>query len=226
MRLFHKETLSGMCSNALRSTRAFAASSFSRDAALIHSCTLRGIVVTPRARMSAASAGCESLAASSHTSSFCGHASHPFLMRFLAAETFPATSSSLAAAIHPGPCPGLVATMLFKSSLAFFRSATSASDLSLIPCRSVRYPFGSTTVCPETLSDARSSCKESTVPLPSATEVKSADADALSPSSLPPTVAFKTAGSSCAREAFSAAALASSVSGGGANFSSFCFLTV
>ena len=60
-------------------------------------------------------------------------------MKLLAAWSFPASSSNLAAAIQPGACFGFVEMTDFKSSLAFLMSEISASDEILMDFKSVRY---------------------------------------------------------------------------------------
>ena len=205
-------TLFGMFSNARLSTRRLRSSSASSLAACIQIFTELGSDTTPRARIALAFSGVLSLAASIHTSSDFGHASHPFWMKLLAAWSFPASSSNLAAAIHPGACFGLVEMTDFKSSLAFLMSEISASDEILMDFKSVRYPFGSTTVCPDTESDSLSSFRPSTVPRPSPTALRSVSAPSSTSWVLTP---------------FSSSALCSSVSGAGANCAkSFFFFIV
>lgn len=63
-----------------------------------------------------------SLTASSQTSSFFGHTSQPLMMVFLAVCILPVTSSSLAAAIQPGACFGLVVITDLRRRRAFFTS--------------------------------------------------------------------------------------------------------
>ncbi|KDO38744.1 hypothetical protein CISIN_1g031831mg [Citrus sinensis] len=105
---FHNLTESGTFSSPLRNTLLLFVSSCSNFAACNHNLTEFGIIFTPLAMTALASSGLASLQASNQTSSFFGHSSQPFFINCLAAATFPATSSNLAAAIQPGGCFGLV----------------------------------------------------------------------------------------------------------------------
>mmetsp|Transcript_4163 Transcript_4163/g.6155 ORF Transcript_4163/g.6155 Transcript_4163/m.6155 type:complete len:243 (+) Transcript_4163:1824-2552(+) len=119
------------------------------------------------------------LAASSQTSSFLGQVSQPFMIRFLAAISFPVSCSRRAAAIQPGPCLGFVVMTLFNNKRAFLISCRSELDCTRTEeFKSVKYPFGSITVCPVTesatlssfipsiLSLARPNCVRSFLPAP------------------------------------------------------------
>mmetsp|Transcript_17012 Transcript_17012/g.52735 ORF Transcript_17012/g.52735 Transcript_17012/m.52735 type:complete len:219 (-) Transcript_17012:940-1596(-) len=135
---FHSRTLEGTCSSARRSTRRLASASSSSSAARSHNLTLPVMARTPAASTPlAASPACRRLA-SSHTSSEPGHSSQPRWMMARAEVILPATSSSRAAAIHPGACFGLVAVTLFSSTRAFLMSDTSASEVMRIDERPVR----------------------------------------------------------------------------------------
>ena len=79
--------------------------------------------------------------------------------------------------------------------------------------RSVRYPFGSTTVWPDTLSEARSSLRPSMVPRPAPTAVRSV---------APPAGVSSPEPTTLPAVSFSAAAWARSVSGTGVYC--ICFL--
>ena len=200
---FHSRTEFGTFSRALRNTRRLRSSSVSNCAACIQILTELGRDCTPRARIALAFSDVFNRAASIQTSSFLGHASHPFCMNVRACCNLPASSSRRAAAIHPGPCFGFVLMTLLSNSLAFLISAMSAALVIFCDPKSVRYPLGSIVVCPVTLSDNLSSFNPSTVPRPSPTAVKSCSAP---PSS---TAVFVVS--------FSAKALAKSVSGAGMN---------
>mmetsp|Transcript_627 Transcript_627/g.1343 ORF Transcript_627/g.1343 Transcript_627/m.1343 type:complete len:343 (+) Transcript_627:954-1982(+) len=161
MALFQSCTELGTNSRLRRSTAFLRTSCVSRSAALSQILTLVGSCSTAFARrVLAVSVGCN-LAASSHTSSDSGHCSHPCSTILRAADIFPANSSTLAAAIQPGPCFGLVDVTDCSRIRAFLMSPTSASDDTLRLLSDVRYPLGSTTVCPDTLSDILSSLEVS-----------------------------------------------------------------
>mmetsp|Transcript_7706 Transcript_7706/g.10818 ORF Transcript_7706/g.10818 Transcript_7706/m.10818 type:complete len:312 (-) Transcript_7706:280-1215(-) len=164
----HSFTELGMNSKALRSTTRFLVASVSSSAALNQIFTLPDKCRTALAKIVLAFSGGVNREASSQTSSFSGQISQPCFIIFLAATNFPAYSSNLAAAIQPGPCFGFVLVTLFSKSLAFSMSPTSALELIFIEFKLVKYPFGSTTVCPETLSLIRSKFKPKTFPRASA----------------------------------------------------------
>mmetsp|Transcript_34633 Transcript_34633/g.70734 ORF Transcript_34633/g.70734 Transcript_34633/m.70734 type:complete len:220 (-) Transcript_34633:98-757(-) len=129
----------GTNSRALRSTVFLRSrSSPSSSAACSQIFTLCGKWCTAWAKMVFALSELCSRAASSHTSSLSGQISQPSLMMARAATTFPANSSTRAAAIHPGPCFGLVVVTERSSRRAFLMSPTSASLLILMLFRSVR----------------------------------------------------------------------------------------
>mmetsp|Transcript_38634 Transcript_38634/g.114848 ORF Transcript_38634/g.114848 Transcript_38634/m.114848 type:complete len:260 (-) Transcript_38634:872-1651(-) len=104
----HSLTEFGTTSSALRSTRRRMPRLDSREAACSQILTEVGIFLIASARTTLAFSGVCSRAASSHTSSFAAQARQPSRMICRAATSLPATSSSRAAAIQPGPCPGLV----------------------------------------------------------------------------------------------------------------------
>mmetsp|Transcript_29080 Transcript_29080/g.68543 ORF Transcript_29080/g.68543 Transcript_29080/m.68543 type:complete len:270 (+) Transcript_29080:249-1058(+) len=131
-------TLLGTTSSARRSTRRRIMMLLSSEAACSQILTDCGIFFTASASTVLAFSGVCSRAASSHTSSFAGHAMQPSRITCRALTSLPATSSSRAAAIQPGPCPGLVEVTDLRSSRAFLMSPTSASVLILIELRSVR----------------------------------------------------------------------------------------
>ena len=134
----HSLTELGITSSALRSTRRRIVMSVSSEAACIQILTDDGIFFTASASTVFEFSGVCSRAASSHTSSFAGHARQPSRMTCRAATSLPATSSRRAAAIQPGPCPGLVDVTDLSSSRAFLMSPISASVLTLMLLRSVR----------------------------------------------------------------------------------------
>mmetsp|Transcript_46276 Transcript_46276/g.106832 ORF Transcript_46276/g.106832 Transcript_46276/m.106832 type:complete len:309 (+) Transcript_46276:2989-3915(+) len=152
----------GSTSSALRSTRRRSRSSSSSEAACSHTLTEVGTARTASARISLALPVPCSRAASSQTSSEPGQARQASFISPIALLILPATSSSRAEAIHAGACDGLVWRTESSSSRAFLMSPISASEDTLTEARSVRYPLGSTTVCPLTESPARSSLTEST----------------------------------------------------------------
>mmetsp|Transcript_2317 Transcript_2317/g.7456 ORF Transcript_2317/g.7456 Transcript_2317/m.7456 type:complete len:228 (+) Transcript_2317:2415-3098(+) len=82
---FHSLTEFGMFSSARRNTRRFLSSSVSNCAAAIQIFTLCGSDATPRASTAFAFSGVFKRAASIHTSSLFGHASHPRWMKLRAA---------------------------------------------------------------------------------------------------------------------------------------------
>mmetsp|Transcript_41909 Transcript_41909/g.94687 ORF Transcript_41909/g.94687 Transcript_41909/m.94687 type:complete len:341 (-) Transcript_41909:969-1991(-) len=131
-------TLLGTNSSARRSTVFLRSNSLSSSAACIQILTLCGRWWMALARMVLAFSPDCSRAASSHTSSDSGHVSHPCLISARADTIFPANSSTLAAAIQPGPCLGLVEVTLLSRRRAFLMSPTSASLLILMLFRSVR----------------------------------------------------------------------------------------
>mmetsp|Transcript_92524 Transcript_92524/g.293430 ORF Transcript_92524/g.293430 Transcript_92524/m.293430 type:complete len:292 (+) Transcript_92524:1433-2308(+) len=135
---FHRRTELGMNSRALRSTRALACTSCSRLAASIHRRTLCGRDFTALATTALALCGFSRRAASSQTSSLLGQCLQPCAMSWRADCTLPATSSSRAAAIQPGPCLGFDVITLFSSVRAFLMSLMSASDCTCRALRSVR----------------------------------------------------------------------------------------
>ena len=128
---FHSRTLSGTRSSARSRIRFLELSSVSRLAARIQILTDFGSAATPLAKTPLASSPFCSLDASNQTSSDPGHSSHPFSTMARASCNFPATSSSLAAAIQPGACLGLVLMTDLSKSRAFLMSLISASDLSV-----------------------------------------------------------------------------------------------
>mmetsp|Transcript_2990 Transcript_2990/g.8184 ORF Transcript_2990/g.8184 Transcript_2990/m.8184 type:complete len:219 (+) Transcript_2990:144-800(+) len=134
---FHNRTLLGMYSRALRYTRFRLATSSSRSAARSHTVTASGISFTARARIPLALEGGCKRDASSHTSAFRGHARHPRSIILRASASFPAISSSRAAATHPGACVGFVDVTDRSSRRAFLMSPISASLFTLIAFRSV-----------------------------------------------------------------------------------------
>mmetsp|Transcript_2203 Transcript_2203/g.8463 ORF Transcript_2203/g.8463 Transcript_2203/m.8463 type:complete len:384 (+) Transcript_2203:502-1653(+) len=170
---FHSRTDDGIFSRAFRSTCRFRSSSSSSCVACIHRSTFRGMCATARAKIALASSAVLSRAFSLQTSGFMGHASHPFCAKDRAALIFPASSSNLAAAIQPGACFGFVFITDFSNSLAFLTSLISAVDEIFWLCSEVKYPVGSTTVCPLTLSPMESSFSPRTAPRPSPTAVRS-----------------------------------------------------
>ena len=135
----HSLTEDGINSNARLNTAFFLLLSGSSSAARSHSFVDVGKRVTARCKTERpfASELCN-LAASNHTSSASGHASHPNWINFRAAIAFPAISSTRAAAIQPGACFGLVVVTDFNSNRAFLISPTSEAVLTLIEFRSVR----------------------------------------------------------------------------------------
>mmetsp|Transcript_12514 Transcript_12514/g.31218 ORF Transcript_12514/g.31218 Transcript_12514/m.31218 type:complete len:246 (+) Transcript_12514:2031-2768(+) len=169
----HSLTELGITSRALRSTRRRIIAFDSSDAACSQILTDCGIFFTASASTVLAFSRVCSRAASSHTSSLAGHALQPSRITCRAATSLPATSSRRAAAIQPGPWPGLVEVTDLSSSRAFLMSPISASVEILIEFRSVRYPLGSTTVCPVTESDIWSSLTESTAPRASPIDLRS-----------------------------------------------------
>mmetsp|Transcript_4455 Transcript_4455/g.16309 ORF Transcript_4455/g.16309 Transcript_4455/m.16309 type:complete len:356 (+) Transcript_4455:1268-2335(+) len=210
---FHKRTELGTFSNARRKTRRLRSSSSSSCAACIQIFTEFGSACTPRAKIALPFSGVFKRAASIHTSSFFGHASHPFCINTRACCNFPANSSKRAAAIQPGACFGFVLITLLSNNLAFLISEISAALVIFCAPKSVKYPLGSIVVCPVTESLNLSSFNPSTVPRPSPTAVKSCS---------PP---FSSA--SALVVSFSASALANSVSGAGMNPTfNFFFLIV
>mmetsp|Transcript_21393 Transcript_21393/g.45961 ORF Transcript_21393/g.45961 Transcript_21393/m.45961 type:complete len:270 (-) Transcript_21393:748-1557(-) len=128
----------GTTSRALRSTLRRMVRLDSSDAACSQILTDEGIFFTASASTAFAFSDVCRRAASSQTSSFAGHALHPSRMTCLALSSLPATSSSRAAAIQPGPWPGLVEVTDLSSSRAFLMSPISASVETLIELRSVR----------------------------------------------------------------------------------------
>jgi len=153
----HSLTELGTCSRARRRTTFFDSSAVSSSAARSHSLTLVEMCRMALASTALACSGVASRAASSHTSSLSGHVSHPLAMSVRAIASFPANASTRAAAIHPGPCLGLVVVTLLRRRRAFLMSPISESVDTLIEFNPVRYPFGSTTVWPVTESDILSS---------------------------------------------------------------------
>ena len=170
---FHSRTEVGTRSRALRKTRRLRASSSSRNAACVHRSTFVGSASTARAKIARAVSGGFKRAFSIQTSAFPGHASHPRCAKLRAALIFPASSSRRAAAIQPGACFGFVLITDLSSSLAFLTSAMSDVDDTFTLERPVRYPLGSTTVCPATESPIASSFSPSTLERPSPTAVRS-----------------------------------------------------
>mmetsp|Transcript_32518 Transcript_32518/g.98301 ORF Transcript_32518/g.98301 Transcript_32518/m.98301 type:complete len:286 (+) Transcript_32518:448-1305(+) len=135
---FHKRTELGMNSRAFRNTRAFAWTSCSRFAASIQRRTLWGNDLTALATTAFALCGFSSRAASSHTSSLFGQCLHPWAINWRADCTLPATSSRREAAIHPGPCLGLLVITDFNKVRAFLMSLMSASDCTCKAFKSVK----------------------------------------------------------------------------------------
>mmetsp|Transcript_6129 Transcript_6129/g.13365 ORF Transcript_6129/g.13365 Transcript_6129/m.13365 type:complete len:337 (-) Transcript_6129:253-1263(-) len=215
----HSFTELGTTSSALRRTRRRIVMFDSSEAAWSQILTEEGIFLTASASTALAFSGVWSRAASSQTSSLAGHALHPSRITWRALTSLPATSSRRAAAIQPGPWPGFVCVTDLSSSRAFLMSPISASVDTLIELRSVRYPFGSTTVCPETESDIWSSLTERTAPRASPMDLRSVSGVAPPDMgvSIPPVVicfGSRDVCTSCSIRAFS-----SSVSGVGMNFS-------
>mmetsp|Transcript_30356 Transcript_30356/g.116410 ORF Transcript_30356/g.116410 Transcript_30356/m.116410 type:complete len:202 (-) Transcript_30356:571-1176(-) len=201
-----------MISNAFRSTRRLASVASSRADACSQILTLFGMCLTAEARTVFACSGGWRRTASSQTSSDVGHILQPWAISFLAACILPANSSNRAAAIQPGPCFGLVLVTDLSRCRSFLISPTSVSELIRSPSICVKYPFGSTTVCPDTESETRSSFCPSTAPLPSPMDARSVVA--------PGNVA------SVFVIADSFRAISSRESGAGVYFSSFCFFTL
>mmetsp|Transcript_14008 Transcript_14008/g.30734 ORF Transcript_14008/g.30734 Transcript_14008/m.30734 type:complete len:253 (+) Transcript_14008:63-821(+) len=169
MAVHHSLTEVGMASMARRRTARFFSTVFSMSAAARYILTLLGMWRTAVARTVLEMLGGLRRAASSQTSSLSGQTSVPSRMMALACAIFPAHSSTLAAAIHPGPCLGLVSLTLLSKSLALLISARSALLVMTELSKLVRYPFGSTLVCPDTLScETLSKLIPSTVPRASA----------------------------------------------------------
>ncbi|GIX62894.1 G-patch domain-containing protein [Babesia caballi] len=162
---FHSRTELGMNSSAFRRIRRLSLTLVARLAASTHTLTDLGTILTALASTACTYSGFSRRAASSHTSSRSPHFSHASAMISRAFAIFPASSSTRAAAIHPDACVGFVAITDLSSVRAFLMSATSLSLLMFIDSRSVRYPLGSTTVCPPMLSVTLSSVSESTAPL-------------------------------------------------------------
>mmetsp|Transcript_33225 Transcript_33225/g.59484 ORF Transcript_33225/g.59484 Transcript_33225/m.59484 type:complete len:229 (-) Transcript_33225:991-1677(-) len=135
---FQRRTLVGMRSSAFRSTRARAASSASNRDACTQSLTLLGSAATPRASTALAFSGVCSREHSSQTSSLVGQRSTPCWISDRAVDSLPASSSNRAAAIHPGPCFGLVPITDLSSRRAFLMSLISASEVIFMLFRSVR----------------------------------------------------------------------------------------
>mmetsp|Transcript_25495 Transcript_25495/g.57898 ORF Transcript_25495/g.57898 Transcript_25495/m.57898 type:complete len:293 (-) Transcript_25495:1337-2215(-) len=135
---FHNFTELGMNSRAFRKILALIGFSVSRREASSHSFTEWGRAFTAFAITALAVAGFSRRAASTQTSSFVGHCLQPWAIRCRAVGIFPATSSNRAAAIHPGPCLGLLRTTDFSRVRAFLMSLTSASDCTFSAFKSVR----------------------------------------------------------------------------------------